>query len=71
MQTEHMSSVRKGWREYDELAPGVTEALHFIDCIETCRTPETDGLAGLRMVNMIEAAEVSLRDRGRLVDIPQ
>jgi predicted dehydrogenase len=48
-----------------------TEALHFIDCIETCRTPETDGLAGLRMVNMIEAAEVSLRDRGRLVDIPQ
>jgi predicted dehydrogenase len=48
-----------------------TEALHFIDCIETGRTPETDGLAGLRMVNMIEAAETSLRDRGRLVEIPQ
>ena len=48
-----------------------TEALHFIDCIETGRTPETDGLAGLRMVNMIEAAEVSLRDRGRLVEIRQ
>ena len=46
-----------------------TEALHFIDCIETGRQPETDGLAGLRMVNMIEAAETSLRDRGRLVEI--
>jgi predicted dehydrogenase len=48
-----------------------TEALHFIDCIETNRTPETDGAAGLRMVNMIEAAETSLRDRGRLVEIRQ
>ena len=48
-----------------------TEALHFIDCIESGRQPETDGLAGLRMVNMIEAAETSLRDRGRLVEIRQ
>jgi predicted dehydrogenase len=48
-----------------------TEALHFIDCIEHGRQPETDGIAGLRMVNMIEAAETSLRDRGRLIEIPQ
>ena len=48
-----------------------TEALHFIDCVETGRQPDTDGLAGLRMVNMIEAAETSLRDRGRLVEIKQ
>lgn len=48
-----------------------TEAQHFIDCVETGRTPQTDGLAGLRMVNMIEAAETSLRDRGRLVEIRQ
>jgi predicted dehydrogenase len=46
-----------------------TEALHFIDCIENDKQPETDGPAGLRMVNMIEAAETSLRDRGRLVEI--
>lgn len=46
-----------------------TEALHFIDCIENNKQPETDGPAGLRMVNMIEAAEISLRDRGRLVEI--
>ena len=46
-----------------------TEALHFIDCIENSTQPETDGPAGLRMVNMIEAAETSLHDRGRLVEI--
>jgi predicted dehydrogenase len=46
-----------------------TEASHFIECIETNKQPETDGAAGLRMVNLIEAAETSLRDRGRLVEI--
>ena len=46
-----------------------TEALHFIDCIEHNKQPETDGPAGLRMVNLIEAAETSLRDRGRLVEL--
>lgn len=48
-----------------------TEAVHFVDCIEHGRQPETDGIAGLRMVNMIEAAETSLRDRGRLIEIAQ
>jgi predicted dehydrogenase len=46
-----------------------TEAAHFIDCIEHNTQPETDGAAGLRMVNMIEAAETSLRERGKLVEI--
>ena len=46
-----------------------TEAQHFIDCIEQNKQPETDGSAGLRMVNLIEAAETSLRDRGRLIEL--
>jgi len=46
-----------------------TEALHFIDCIERNQQPETDGPAGLRMVKLIEAAEASLRDRGRLIEL--
>jgi predicted dehydrogenase len=46
-----------------------TEALHFIDCVEHGRQPDTDGAAGLRMVSMIEAAEASLRDRGRLIEL--
>jgi len=46
-----------------------TEALHFIDCVEKGGQPETDGLAGLRMVSMIEAAERSLHRRGELVEL--
>ena len=46
-----------------------TEALHFINCVENGRQPETDGQAGLRMVSMMEAAERSLRGRGELVEI--
>lgn len=46
-----------------------TEALHFIDCIQNNRQPETDGQAGLRLVRIVEAAERSLRARGELVEI--
>jgi predicted dehydrogenase len=46
-----------------------TEALHFTDCVENNRVPVTDGQAGLRMVRMMEAAERSLRGRGKLVEI--
>ncbi|HKY30835.1 MAG TPA: Gfo/Idh/MocA family oxidoreductase [Pyrinomonadaceae bacterium] len=46
-----------------------TEALHFIDCIENNKEPETNGQAGLRLVRMVEAAEQSLRGRGQLVEI--
>jgi predicted dehydrogenase len=46
-----------------------TEALHFIDCIENKKRPETDGHAGLRLVKIVEAAERSLRERGQLVEI--
>ena len=45
-----------------------TEALHFIDCIENDKQPETDGQAGLRLVRIVEAAERSLRARGKLVE---
>ena len=46
-----------------------TEALHFIDCVENNKRPETDGEAGLRLVQIVEAAERSLRARGELVEI--
>lgn len=46
-----------------------TEALHFIDCIENNKKPETDGPSGLRLVRIVEAAEKSLRARGQLVEI--
>jgi predicted dehydrogenase len=46
-----------------------TEALHFIDCVENNKRPDTDGDAGLRLVRIVEAAEKSLRARGQLVEI--
>lgn len=46
-----------------------TEALHFIDCLENGKQPETDGQAGLRLVRTVEAAEKSLRAKGQLVEI--
>ena len=45
------------------------EALHFIDCIENGARPETSGEAGLRLVQIVEAAEKSLRAKGQLVEI--
>jgi len=47
----------------------LTEALHFIDCIENNKKPETDGHAGLRLVRIVEAAEKSLLARGQMVEI--
>src|SRR5262249_12819532 len=56
------------YRMGDLLVPKIdqTEALetactHFVNCIETGSTPITDGYAGLRVVELLEAAERSMR----------
>ncbi|HEX8097012.1 MAG TPA: Gfo/Idh/MocA family oxidoreductase [Pyrinomonadaceae bacterium] len=46
-----------------------TEAAHFVACVAEGERPETDGEAGLRIVRILEAAEQSLRERGRLVEL--
>jgi len=48
------------------------EALHveldyFAKCIKEGKTPINDGMAGLRIVRMLEAAEASIQKRGELV----
>lgn len=55
------------YRIGDMWAPKVdqTEALeivcgHFIECIQTGRRPLTDGAAGLRVVRLLEAAQLSM-----------
>jgi predicted dehydrogenase len=45
------------------------EAAHFVDCVADGRRPMTDGLSGLRVVRLVEAASASMRDRGRLIEI--
>jgi len=43
------------------------ELEYFIDCIMNSRTPFNDGVAGLRVVKLLEAADQSLQKRGRIV----
>lgn len=69
---ELLVSYRSGdmWAPRLDATEGLrTEVLHFIDCVENNKRPETDGQAGLRIVRILEAAEKSLRARGQLVEI--
>src|SRR5882724_5204047 len=69
---ELLVSYRSGdmWAPRLDATEGLrTEALHFVDCIENNKRPETDGQAGLRIVRIVEAAEKSLRNRGQLEQI--
>jgi predicted dehydrogenase len=74
--TEDVYKMLVSYRSGDMWAPRLdntealqTEAIHFVDCVMNGTHAETDGSTGLRMVNMIEAAEQSLRARGQLVEI--
>jgi predicted dehydrogenase len=64
------------YRSGDVWAPKVeqSEALkvelaYFMDCILKDRTPFNDGAAGLRVVKLLEAADQSLRDKGKIVTL--
>lgn len=67
---ELMISYRSG----DMWAPRVetTEALkleldYFVNCVEKGEEPFNNGVAGLRVVRMLEAAEASLKQKGKAV----
>jgi predicted dehydrogenase len=49
--------------------PILTEAAHFIHCIETGATPITGGGLGLQVVEMLEAASRSMTLRGHPVEL--
>jgi len=64
------------YRSGDVWAPKVdqTEALkaelaYFLDCIVSGATPFNDGEAGLRVVRMLEAADRSLAERGKVIPL--
>jgi hypothetical protein len=40
---------------------------YFVECITKNETPFNDGVAGLRVVKMLQGANESLRNRGSLV----
>jgi predicted dehydrogenase len=64
------------YRSGDMWAPRVeqVEALrvelgYFVDCVAKDQTPINDGVAGLRVVQLLEAADHSLAARGRAVQL--
>jgi predicted dehydrogenase len=71
---EGLYNLLVNYRSGDMWAPQVeqVEALrlelaYFVECIANNKTPFNDGLAGLRVVKMLEAANESVRRRGALV----
>jgi predicted dehydrogenase len=73
---ENVYQMLIGYRAGDMWSPQLaltealqTEARHFFDCIEHNRTPTTDGHAGLRVVNLLEAATRSMAEKGALVPL--
>jgi predicted dehydrogenase len=55
----------------DASEPLKTEVTHFVRCIEHGETPLTDGLAGLRIVRILEAATQSMKEQGRPAQLPK
>jgi predicted dehydrogenase len=45
------------------------ETQHFLDCIKTGKTPETSGVDGLRVIQILEASSRSLKNGGAKVEI--
>jgi predicted dehydrogenase len=74
---EKIYEILVGYRTGDMLAPKLemsealgVEAAHFVHCIEEGARPLSDGQAGLRVVEILEAATRSMNQRGRPVDLP-
>jgi len=52
-----------------QVEPLKVECQHFLDCIRTGKRPETNGLDGLRVIQILEASSLSLRNGGGMVEI--
>ena len=72
--TKGIYDLLVSYRSGDMFAPKVeqTEALkleaeHFIDCILNDKTPINDGHSGLRVVKILEASDVSLKNNGKMI----
>ncbi len=49
--------------------PLKVETQHFLDCIQTGKTPESSGMDGLRVIQILEASSRSLKNGGAKVEI--
>ena len=75
---ENLRQLLVSYRSGDMWAPHVqetealtTELTYFHECLSNNTTPFNDGRAGLRIVRMLEAAELSVKSRGRAIYLQQ
>jgi len=73
---ENVYQMLVGYRTGDMYAPQIplsealsVEAAHFVACVSQGTRPLTDGEAGLRVVQLLEAATESMAHQGRLVNV--
>lgn len=76
LDAEDRRQVSISYRSGDMVAPALTEKealqnmmIEFATCIRTGRTPVTDGRAGLRVLDVLEAASRSLEFAGAVVPL--
>lgn len=55
----------------DVTEPLYREIGHFVECVTQRKRPFTDGLEGLRVVRILEAAQLSLESEGKIVRLAQ
>jgi predicted dehydrogenase len=51
--------------------PLKVECMHFLDCIRHGRRPLTDGVHGMELVKVLEAASLSLKQGGAAVNLDE
>ena len=73
---EEVNKLRVSYRMGDMWAPQLstkeallTEIEHFVSCVEQGAQPRTSGLSGLRVVQALESAMLSLRGRGNPIEL--
>src|SRR2546422_5389065 len=69
---ELLVSYRAGdmWAPRVEQAEALkVELNYFIECVTKDQTPLNDGVAGSRVVKLLEAADRSIRERGRAIEL--
>jgi len=52
-----------------QVEPLKVECQHFLDCIRTGKIPETSGMDGLRVIQILEASSLSLKTGGGMIEI--
>jgi predicted dehydrogenase len=74
--SEDAHQFRIGYRAGDMWAPHIstkealqTEVEHFIECVRTRARPVSDGISGLRVVEVLEAASRSIAAQGKPVEL--